>query len=305
MSRYPFSPYPNGWFFALESRALPARGVVPLRYFGRDLVAYRSESGQAVVLDAHCPHLGAHLGYGGVVEGEGIRCPFHAWKFDLEGRCDDVPYDPGRKPPRVGVRCHPVHETSGLILLHHDAQGRLPEWHMPDLPEWGRPGWVGYEPFEWRARMHVQELAENIPDTAHFKYVHGAPLTPGAEVKIDGHVYRQRSLTVETGEAFTEQEAFGLGLVWVRIGGRITFLTCTTPIDEEWTMFRMLFLADAGQNAKGMSPEQLALVKALADSAARDVVIWEHKVYRDKPPLVAADGPIPQLRQWARQFYDA
>jgi len=304
MSRYPFGSYPTGWFFALESRQLPIGAAVPLRYFGQDLVAYRTEQGRAVVLDAHCPHLGAHLGYGGVVDGEGIRCPFHAWRFDVEGRCDDVPYDGGRRPPRVGLRRHRVHETSGLILLHHDEGDREPSWQMPDLPEWGRPGWVGYESFEWRVRMHAQELAENIPDTAHFKTVHDAPFTPGAEIKIDGHVYRQRSLYVETGESFTEQEAFGLGLVWVRTGERLTFLTCTTPIDEEYTWFRMLFLVDGGSGATELSPNERVLVRSVADSAGRDVVIWGNKVYRDKPPLVPGDGPINQLRMWARQFYE-
>jgi Rieske 2Fe-2S protein len=43
--------------------------------------------------------MGARLGYGGVVEGEGIRCPFHAWHFGVDGRCDDVPYDRARRPP--------------------------------------------------------------------------------------------------------------------------------------------------------------------------------------------------------------
>ncbi|HVM63785.1 MAG TPA: Rieske 2Fe-2S domain-containing protein, partial [Acidimicrobiales bacterium] len=74
--RYPFSPYPDGWYLLCESAAVGKGDVVPLRYFGRDLVLYRTEQGRAVVVDAHCPHMGAHLGYGGVVDGEGIRCPF-------------------------------------------------------------------------------------------------------------------------------------------------------------------------------------------------------------------------------------
>jgi phenylpropionate dioxygenase-like ring-hydroxylating dioxygenase large terminal subunit len=304
MSRYPFPPYPTGWFFVLESTELAPGAVVPLRCFGRDFVAFRTEQGQAVILDAHCPHLGAHLGHGGVVEGEGIRCPFHAWRFAADGRCDDVPYEPGRRPPKVRLRRHALHETSGLILMHHSEANHPPTWHMPDLPEWGRPGWVGYVRHEWRVRMHAQELAENIPDTAHFKVVHGAPMTPGADIEIDGPVYRQRSLYVETNEAFTEQEAFGLGLVWVRIGDRFTFLTCTTPIDEEYTWFRMLFLVDEGAGASEMSPFGRALTQATADSAARDVVIWGNKVYRDRPPLVRSDGPIGKLRAWARQFYE-
>lgn len=90
--RYPFAPYPDGWFLLLESKQLGLGEVVPLRYFGRDLVAFRTASGRAVVADAHCPHMGAHIGYGGTVEGEAVRCPFHNWRFDVDGRCDDVPW---------------------------------------------------------------------------------------------------------------------------------------------------------------------------------------------------------------------
>ena len=43
-------------------------------------------------IDAFCPHLGAHLGYGGLVEESTIRCPFHAWRFDGTGACVEVPY---------------------------------------------------------------------------------------------------------------------------------------------------------------------------------------------------------------------
>jgi phenylpropionate dioxygenase-like ring-hydroxylating dioxygenase large terminal subunit len=302
--RYPFGPYPTGWYLALESRALAPGTVAPLTLFGRELVAFRTKTGTAVILDAHCPHMGAHLGYGGEVDGEGIRCPFHHWRFDLCGRCDDVPYNEGRRPPDTGLRAWPVHETSGVVLVHYSESGAAPRWQMPDLPEWGAPDWFGYETVSWRIRMHVQELAENIPDTAHFAYVHEVPGTPRAEVEITGHVYRQRSYFAETGETFTVQEAHGLGLVWLRSAGRLVFLTAITPLDAQHCELKLLFLAREESGARELSPESRALIRLIADTTARDVPIWEHKVYRDKPVLVPADGPIAQLRRWARQFYE-
>ena len=59
--------------------------VRPLKVFGRDLVLFRTTDGAATVLDAHCAHLGAHLGVGGRVEGNTIVCPFHAWAYDGSG----------------------------------------------------------------------------------------------------------------------------------------------------------------------------------------------------------------------------
>ena len=67
--RFPLPTVPNGWYAVLLSREL--RSVpLPLHVFDRDLVAFRDGEGRPVVLDSYCPHLGAHLGYGGrVIDG--------------------------------------------------------------------------------------------------------------------------------------------------------------------------------------------------------------------------------------------
>jgi len=318
--RYPFPPYPTGWYLVAQSVDVGVGDVKPVHYFGRELVLFRTERGHAVILDAHCPHMGAHLGYGGRVEAEGIRCPFHSWRFDAAGRCDDVPYSRLAALPLAGLACWPVHETSGLILVHYSEHGLAPSWWMPDRAEWDSPGWVGYELRGWRIRMHTQELAENIPDTAHFLYVHSLPAQPVAEVEVDRHVYRQRTVTRAGDDEFAfTQEAFGLGLVWLHVPGRApgaadisdagaapayTFLTATTPIDEESVDLRLLFLVNEGPGATGLSQVGRALIEATAENTARDVPIWEHKVYRQRAPLVPGDGPINVLRRWARQFYE-
>ena len=95
--RFPFPRYPNGWFQVAYSDEVTPGTVVPLKYFGADLVLFRTQTGEAHVLDAHCPHVGAHLGHGGCVKGESIQCPFHAWRFDGQGQCVAVPY--ARKIP--------------------------------------------------------------------------------------------------------------------------------------------------------------------------------------------------------------
>ena len=75
-------PIPFGWFALEYSSQLAIGDVQALSYFGRELVLFRTESGEARALDAFCPHLGAHLGHGGVVKGDRIACPFHGWQFD-------------------------------------------------------------------------------------------------------------------------------------------------------------------------------------------------------------------------------
>ena len=74
-SRYPFPASPNGWFSVAAGADLAPGDVLPLAYLGQDLVLFRGEDGVPRVFDAHCPHLGAHLGVGGRVCGDGIACP--------------------------------------------------------------------------------------------------------------------------------------------------------------------------------------------------------------------------------------
>src|SRR5262245_2922867 len=91
--RSPLTRYPRGWFLIGYSRELPDHGVLAARFFGVDLVLFRGDDGAARMLDAHCPHLGAHLGHGGRVVGNCVRCPYHGWEFDGEsGSCTHVPF---------------------------------------------------------------------------------------------------------------------------------------------------------------------------------------------------------------------
>ena len=87
--------YPNGWLPVLESSALKKSQILPIFAFGNDLVAFRSTAGEVTVLDAYCPHLGAHLGYGGRVINDRVSCPFHGWVFNQTGDCVHIPGNSG------------------------------------------------------------------------------------------------------------------------------------------------------------------------------------------------------------------
>ena len=116
MARFPF-PIPNGWFAVARSDEVATGQVVPAHYFGRELAIYRTADGEPRVVDAHCPHLGAHLAHGGQVRGELLECPFHAWRFDgVSGRCVEVPYTDADPSPKARVRSYPVVERFGLIF---------------------------------------------------------------------------------------------------------------------------------------------------------------------------------------------
>ena len=68
------------------------RPVKAVRLLGEDLVLFR-EGKSYGLLERHCPHRGADLAYGRL-EGDGLRCAFHGWKFDAAGRCVETPAEP-------------------------------------------------------------------------------------------------------------------------------------------------------------------------------------------------------------------
>lgn len=80
--RSPLTLKITGWFQVGWSADIGTGDVVPMRYFGQDLVAYRGLDGVLRVHDAHCQHLGANLASGGCVVADGIQCPFHGWVWD-------------------------------------------------------------------------------------------------------------------------------------------------------------------------------------------------------------------------------
>src|SRR5258706_2188367 len=112
---FPYKTFATGWYQVAWSGDFAIGDVKPAKFFDQDLVLYRGESGKMVMLDAHCLHYGAHLGHGGKVEGDDIRCPFHAWKWSDQGRHIEVPYSKQRCVAKR-LRTWHVVERSGLVL---------------------------------------------------------------------------------------------------------------------------------------------------------------------------------------------
>src|SRR6267142_291960 len=133
MSHFPFPRLPHGWYLATPSAAIAPGEIRTFHYFGQELIIYRSDGGVAYAAEAHCPHLGAHLGEGGCVEGDTVRCPFHGWRFAADGRCVEVPYSTASTVPRVGLRTWPVVEKGGFLFLWHDPDGGAPDWEIPEF----------------------------------------------------------------------------------------------------------------------------------------------------------------------------
>jgi 3-ketosteroid 9alpha-monooxygenase subunit A len=309
--RFPFPRFPTGWFQVAWSDEVPAGQARPLVAFGKDLVIFRGASGKVSVLDAHCPHLGAHLGHGGRVQGDHLECPFHAWRFDASGACAEIPYAT-RVPPRSSVGCWPVVEVNGLVMVWHDVDRRAPLWEIPALAEFASDAWSTPIRREWKLRTHNQEMAENVVDKAHFKYLHGTVNLPDTRLEWNGptiHMITPTTTRSKAGliEGQVESHTYGLGFSTTRFTGLVETLLmgAVVPLDEEYVQVRFTFAVKKFGTEDMVSHVGKAFVAEVARQLEQDAPVWEHKIYVDRPLICDGDGPIGQFRRWAAQFYPA
>jgi len=305
-------PLPNGWFAVAWSKELGEGDVRPVHYFGEELVLFRTRSGQARLVDAFCPHLGAHLGHGGRVMGETLRCPFHGWQFDgASGACAHIPYCE-RIPAKARVRAWDVLERNGMIFAWYHAEAKPPEWTFPVLPEIGNAEWSEPRTFELVMPAHVQDTHENNNDPVHFQFVHRSLETPPSSIEYsaDGRHYRIVSDFLAQGpwaqyleKSQLVRDSWGLGLTAVRTVGipnaGLLMYSSTTPVEEKKVHSRWLLTAT--KNIVDYFGEEF--MTGLTQGVQQDLPIWTNKVHRARPVLCEADTYLAEFRKWARQFY--
>ncbi len=304
-----WSGFARGWFMIAFSDELAAGQVIPMRRFDQELVIFRTEAGDPVILDAYCPHMGAHLGYGGKIQGDGIVCPFHAWKFNGAGKCTEIPYAK-RIPPKAGVKAWPVRERNGMIYVWHDREQNEPNWEIPVIEETEDPNFLPWRYAQLEIKTPPLAIVENLADAGHFIPVHNTHPIPGSfSNEYNAHVGRQRikahAYPVHGGKDEFESTAtyYGPGYQVTKMFGVTTgvIVNAHTPIDEDRLMLRF---GVSLKKTEGMSDEMVDhFISNMRDGYLQDVQIWENKVYLDRPMLCDGDGPIGELRRWYSQFY--
>jgi 3-ketosteroid 9alpha-monooxygenase subunit A len=318
---FPHGRYPAGWFQIGWSDDFPAGVSKPLRYFGRDLVVFRGGAGVLHVMDAFCPHMGAHLGHGGRVLQDAIACPFHGWVWK-DGVNLEIPDAP--RPNRAKrLKSWPVRELSGIAVMWYDPVDREPSWEIPRLIE--NP--EAYYPIIphcirlWRGGLHPQVVAENSVDSSHFAYVHKAG-RPANTIRMEDHGARlhvtqeiaygsnKKStwLTPDGPKMGTlEIDLWGIGVILTKFHGadEAYSLVACIPVDETTGEFRMTNWSPRdGSSTDAMSDLARRRTAEQFKQTDRDVIIWENMKYIDRPPVTKIEArPYRAFRTWSDRFY--
>jgi phenylpropionate dioxygenase-like ring-hydroxylating dioxygenase large terminal subunit len=190
---------PMGQFFrrfwqpVLLSAELPENDGAPKRVtlLGEELVAYRNTRGEVGLVDSKCPHRGASL-YFGRNEDCAIRCVFHGWKFDIEGKPVELPNVPAgsQYQKTIRLKTYPTREYGGVIWAYmgpREPEGRpLPE--VPQLEFGQLPASHRYVTKKLQECNWAQSV-EGALDTSHFSFLHmpapGVPSNANEDAPAD------------------------------------------------------------------------------------------------------------------------
>ena len=164
------------WLPALlaEEIALPDGAPVRLQLLSEKMLAFRDSNGQLGVIDEFCAHRGVSLWFGRNEEG-GIRCPYHGWKYDINGQCMEVPSEAVESGfcERIKLKSYPLVERGGVVWIYMgppELQPPLPEWEFATVPARQSFTTKRIQECNWLQAM------EGGIDSSHVSFLHSGAL---------------------------------------------------------------------------------------------------------------------------------
>ena len=208
-----------------------------VRVMGEDLVLFRDKSGSVGMLELHCSHRGTSLEYGKTEE-HGIRCCYHGWLFDVDGRILETPLEPtdSTLKDRLCHGAYPVTEDKGLVFAYMGPPDKMPELPVLDLLELpgyklecGELGGVGNpKPCNWL------QLVDNFVDPLHEIVLHG---TASGVQLTDLHGQLLKEITISGEADFIKSPTGIIGLVSRRIADDTVWVRNIEYISPNISMF--------------------------------------------------------------------
>lgn len=235
--------WPASWY-RFGSQAEIAAGPVSKQMLGRRMVAFRTAAGEVAVLDAHCPHMHADLG-GGCVVGESIQCPFHHWRFGVDGRCVEIPCS-DTPPGFARVARYPTRVRHGQVYFFFGDKPlfELPFFDGEDLEDFASSRTICEE---LQAPWYMVSI--NSVDRQHFRIAHDRRLLDDGVVEHPApFVQRSEYLFAIEGSSWSDRFTRAVGGPEVRLqvtewGGTVVLARATLARARTWGI---LFLEPRG-----------------------------------------------------------
>ena len=331
LARYPLPPYPNGWYFVARSADLSVGKLISRQWLGREIIAWRNQQHEVCIADAFCPHMGGRLApeAGGKLRDGLLVCPFHGLSYDVAGECVASPS--GMIPPDCRLASLPVCEVNGFVLAYWHHAGLEPDFQPPEADE---QGWSGIRSRPYALNCHPQDVAENSVDLSHLPILHdykevkqvrkgearGQCFTTAISFRVDVSLPLVGAVPYPVvseiriwglGFSFIENTLPALGLmvrIWflsTPVGVERIDVIAATQIKEIETDATPAKLIRLLPGFFRMALLQKVIAMGFAVDFRKDSMIWNNKIYRERPRLRREDGDILAFRRYCRQFYPA
>jgi phenylpropionate dioxygenase-like ring-hydroxylating dioxygenase large terminal subunit len=287
----------QSWFPLALASELGSGQVMGRDFLGTRVILYRDASGQALVQSAFCPHLGADLSVGQVVDGQ-IRCAYHHWRFDCAGRCVDIPAG-DKIPPGARISTYPSAEAWGLIWAFN---GETPLFPVPGIPGAKESELVCQAHFRGTRGVDPWVAVSNGVDFQHLRTLHGlSAVDPDAVTVGDYHMeYRIEAPSFVQHGLITAVNTFSQHLT---IGDEELFMLFTgMPIAHGRTMgFYVYGVRDTGNGREGAAAKLEGLRGFVQRLIAEDAPVLDTIRFRPKV-LVASDRHLARFFKFVREF---
>jgi phthalate 4,5-dioxygenase len=205
------------WVPALlaEEVAEPQGAPVRVTVMGERLVIWRDADGRLGALEEHCAHRGASLYFGRNESQEsrdgscGLRCVYHGWKYDIEGRCVDMPNEPSSSTfkERVRLTAYPVAERGDIVWVYLGPADAMPA--LPDL-EWAVVPQSHRYVSKRLQRSNFMQAMEGGIDSSHVSFLHSDARLWNPDWTRAGHSTRAHLADDGSPKFFIEPTPYGM-----------------------------------------------------------------------------------------------
>lgn len=308
------------WYVAAASADI-ARGKMSHRtLLGEPVLIGRDKSGVAFAISDTCPHRGTLLSRG-EFDGTEVECPYHGWRFGIDGQCTAIPSQMDGQKPQAGdirTKTYEVREAQGVIWIFiAGKEGRRPD--VPSVPFETKPQLF----LTHRFHCDIDLAVTGLMDPAHGAWVHASALWRGRRDvrdkqksfsptpmgwRMDRHTAsgNARAYRLFLGGAPETEIAYSLPGVRIEHAttGKYTYcgLTACTPVDEKTTDVHHVMYWDVPGGALTRAVVRRAAQRFLGQDAAAVEDMRDGQAF-DPPTMLVQDADT-QIR-WYYRLKDA